>query len=394
MNKSTFNRRRFIKYTTTTAAGIGLIPLLRGNVMAYPAALADERTIGTEQMIKQFAEPRIKFSVIGINHNHINSQVEAVIRGGGELISLYAKEPDLIADFLKRFPQAKLASSEKEILEDKSIQLVLSSAIPVDRAAIGIRVMQHGKDYMSDKPGVISLEQLAEVRRIQKQTGRIYSIMYSERFENKATVKAGDLVKAGAIGKVIQTIGLGPHRMNANTRPAWFFDRKYFGGIITDIGSHQFDQFLFFTDSVKADIVSSQTANAAHPQYPKLEDFGDVMVRGDGGTGYIRVDWFTPDGLKTWGDGRLTILGTEGYIEVRKNIDIAGRELGSHLFLVNGKDTQYIDCNNVALPYGQQLVDDIINRTETAMTQEHCFLATELALKAQKKAQRINFKQT
>ncbi|MEO6327998.1 MAG: Gfo/Idh/MocA family oxidoreductase, partial [Ginsengibacter sp.] len=249
-----------------------------------------------------------------------------------------------------------------------------------------------GKDYMSDKPGITTLEQLTEARRVQKQTGRIYSIMYSERFENKATVKAGQLVKEGAIGNVIQTIGLGPHRMNAKTRPEWFFDRKYFGGIITDIGSHQFDQFLFFTGSRQANIVSSQTGNVAHPQYPAFEDFGDVMIRGDGGTGYIRVDWFTPDGLKTWGDGRLTILGTEGYIEVRKNIDIAGREGGSHLFVVNGKDTQYIDCNKVDLPYGRQLVDDVLNRTETAMTQEHCFLATELALKAQKNAQKLNFK--
>ena len=351
-----------------------------------------KQVIAKLQLIKTTDDPRIKFSVIGINHGHIYSQVDAVIRGGGQLISLYAKEPDLVAAFTKRYPQVKLAASEKEILEDKSIQLILSAAIPVDRAGIGIRAMQHGKDYMSDKPGITSLEQLAEVRRVQKQTGRIYSIMYSERFENKATVKAGELVKAGAIGKVIQTIGLGPHRMNAATRPAWFFDRKYFGGIITDIGSHQFDQFLFFTDSDKAEIVSSQTGNVAHPQYPNFEDFGDVMIRGNGGTGYIRVDWFTPDGLKTWGDGRLTILGTEGYIEIRKNIDIAGREGGSHLFVVNGKDTQYIDCSNVDLPYGKQLVDDVVNRTETAMTQEHCFLATELALKAQKNARKINFK--
>jgi predicted dehydrogenase len=253
--------------------------------------------------------------------------------------------------------------------------------------------MQHGKDYMADKPGITSLEQLAEVRRVQKQTGRIYSIMYSERFENKATVKAGELVKAGAIGKVIQTIGLGPHRMSTNTRPEWFFDRKYFGGIITDIGSHQFDQFLYFTNSTKADIVSSQVGNVAHPQYPNFEDFGDVMMRGNEGTGYVRVDWFTPDGLKSWGDGRLTILGTQGFIEIRKNVDIAGRDGGNHLFLVNKKETQYIDCSKVDLPYGQQLVDDVLNRTETAMTQAHCFLATELALKAQKNAQKLNLKQ-
>jgi len=226
---------------------------------------------------------------------------------------------------------------------------------------------------------------------VQKQTNRIYSIMYSERFENKATVKAGELVKEGAIGNVIQTVIMAPHRMGAKDRPQWFFDKKYYGGVITDIGSHQFDQFLYFTNSDKADIITSQVGNVAHPQYPQFEDFGDIMLRGNGGTGYIRVDWFTPDGLKTWGDGRLTILGTKGYIEVRKNIDIAVHPNGNHLYLVNDKDTQYIDCNNVELPYGKQLVDDVINRTETAMTQHHCFLATELALKAQQHAQKLNY---
>jgi predicted dehydrogenase len=388
MEKSNSNRRNFLKYAATTAAGMSLFPSLSQQILGAAGPLVRK---GENEDMHKSQNSRINFSVIGINHDHIYSQVDAVIRGGGQLVSLYAKEPELVANFTKRYPQVKLASSENEVLEDKSIQLILSAAIPVDRAGIGIRTMQHGKDYMSDKPGIISLDQLAEVRRVQKQTRRIYSIMYSERLENRATVKAGDLVQQGAIGKVIQTIGLGPHRMNTATRPSWFFDRKYFGGIITDIGSHQFDQFLFFTNSDQAEIVSSQIGNVAHPQYPNFEDFGDVMLRGNGGAGYIRVDWFTPDGLKTWGDGRLTILGTEGYIEIRKNIDIAGREGGSHLFVVNGKDTQYIDCSKVELPYGKLLVDDILNRTETAMTQHHCFLATELALKAQKNAQKIKF---
>jgi predicted dehydrogenase len=386
MPKPNSDRRKFLK-NAATVTGMGLLAGLPGNIIAANKYHED----ADQTPAKQFEEPRIKFSVIGINHAHIYGQVNAVIRGGGQLVSLYAKEADLVAEFTKRFPQVKVANSEKEILEDKSIQLILSSAIPVDRAGIGIRAMQHGKDYMSDKPGITSLEQLEEVRKVQKQTNRIYSIMYSERFENKATVKAGELVKEGAIGNVIQTVIMAPHRMSAKDRPQWFFDKKYFGGVITDIGSHQFDQFLYFTNSDKADIIASQTGNVAHPQYPQFEDFGDIMLRGNGGTGYIRVDWFTPDGLKTWGDGRLTILGTKGYIEVRKNIDIAVHPNGNHLYLVNDKDTQYIDCNNVELPYGKQLVDDVINRTETAMTQHHCFLATELALKAQQHAQKLNY---
>lgn len=366
------NRRRFIKNTAATATGMMLLSSLPKKSMAGVTA-----------------EPRIRFSVISINHGHITSMVQAVIRGGGELVAVYAKEADLLAGFTRQFPQAKVAGSAKEILEDNSIQLILSSGIPDERGPLGVQVMKHGKDYMVDKPGITTLEQLAEVRKVQKETKRIYSIMYSERFENRATVKAGELVKAGVIGKVIQTMGLGPHRMNPKTRPEWFFDKKRFGGIITDIGSHQFDQYLFFTGTTEAQIVASQIGNVNHPQYPKFEDFGDVMVRGNGGTGYIRVDWFTPDGLKSWGDGRLTILGTEGYIEIRKNIDIASHDGGNHLYLVTQKETQYINCNKEPLPYGELLVNDIINRTETAMPQAHCFLATELALKAQKQAQVI-----
>jgi predicted dehydrogenase len=361
---------------------------LAGSAALLPAARRPSRRLPSRA---PSAAARIEFAVIGINHSHIYSQVDAVQRGGGELVWLYAKEPDLAAAFLKRFPQARQARSESEILDDHTIQLVLSSAIPDERAPLGVRVMQHGKDYMSDKPGVTTLEQLAEVRRVQAQTRRIYSIMYSERFENRATVKAGELVKAGAIGQVVQTIGLGPHRMTPATRPAWFFDRPRFGGILCDIGSHQADQFLYFTGSTRGEVVASQVANVHNRQHPTFEDFGDVVLRGDKGTGYIRVDWFTPDGLATWGDGRLTILGTDGFIEVRKNIDIAGRPGASHLFIVDGKDTRYVDCSAVPLPYGDQLVSDVLNRTETAMPQAHCFLATELMLKAQAQAQRVTF---
>jgi predicted dehydrogenase len=303
---------------------------------------------------------------------------------------MYAKEPELVAEFVKRHPNVKVARSEAEVLEDKSLQLVVSASIPDERGPLGVRVMKHGKDYLVDKPGITTLEQLAEVRKVQAATKRIYSIMYSERLENRATVKAGELVQAGAIGRVVQTIGMGPHRTNLKTRPAWFFERERYGGILCDIASHQADQFLYFTGSTSADVVASQVGNLNHPQYPGLEDFGDMMLRGNRGTGYVRVDWFTPNGLSTWGDGRLTILGTDGFIEIRKNVDITKRPEGNNLYLVDQKETRFIDCQKVELPFGDQLVQDILNRTETAMPQAHCFLATELVLKAQKQAQRVS----
>lgn len=332
----------------------------------------------------------IRFSVIGVNHGHIYGQVNCLLNAGATFVSWFAPEPELVAEFAPRYPQAKLARSEEEILNDPSIQLIVSAGIPCDRAPLGIRVMRAGKDYMTDKPGMTTLAQLDEVRRVQRETGRIYSICYSERFETRCTVHAGELVKQGAIGKVIQTVGLGPHLRRFHTRAPWFFEKAKYGGILCDIASHQFDQFLYFTNSTQAEIVASQIGNVHHPQYPELEDFGDVMLHGNGGVGYVRVDWFTPDGLPTWGDGRLTILGADGYIELRKYIDIMGKPGGEHLFLVDKSGMQYIDCKDKPLPYGSQLIHDVLNRTETAMAQEHCFLAMELALKAEAAAKRIS----
>jgi predicted dehydrogenase len=266
---------------------------------------------------------------------------------------------------------------------------VVSAAIPDERAPLGVRVMRHGKDYMVDKPGLTTLEQLAEVRRVQKETRRIYSICFGERLQNRAVARAAELVKAGAIGRVLQVVGFGPHRVNPASRPAWFWDKRRFGGILCDIASHQADHFLSFTGSTKAEVVAAQVGNLNHPDRPGFEDFGDVLWRGDKGTGYARVDWFTADGLGTWGDGRLTVLGTEGHVEVRSNVDIGGRGVGNHLFLVDQKETRYVDCTGQRLVYGERLVADVVDRTETAMPQEHCFLAAELVLTAQKTAQRL-----
>ena len=335
------------------------------------------------------SEPKIRFAAIGLNHNHIYGQTYLMIDAGAELVSYYAPEPDLAAQYGQKFPQARLAGSEEEILEDKSIQLILTAGVPSQRAPLGVRAMQHGKDFMSDKGAPTTFEQLAELRRVQKETGRIYSVCFSERFEVPAALMAQELIAQGMIGKVVQTIGLGPHRIGLHNRPPWFFQKAFYGGILVDIASHQFDQFLAFTGSTEARITAAHVANYKYPEHPELEDFGEVMVEGNGGTGYIRVDWYTPDGLGAWGDGRLLILGTDGYIEMRKYVDVLGRPGDNHLFLVNQTEKRYIDCAKVELTYGRNLVHDILHRTETAMLQAHCFLALELALQAEAKAARL-----
>src|SRR5580704_345639 len=403
MTMDALNRRSFLK----GVSGAGMMSVLPGGAFGL-------HTVETGHIIHEVAEsgqdpnaqPKdsIRFSVCGVSHDHIYGMVGAILRGGGVLVAAYGAEPDKAAAFAKAFPQAKMVQSEEEILSDPSTQLVLSSTIPNQRAPLGVKVMKRGKDYLSDKPGVTTLAQLAEVRKTITETKRIYAIMYSERLEVKGAVKAGELVKSGAIGRVIQTINIAPHQIfqpvkngsdphagGASQRPDWFWEPELYGGILCDIGSHQVDQFLYYTGSTDAEVVASQIANVNHPEHPKFQDFGDMMLRGDRGLGYVRLDWFTPDGLGTWGDGRLFILGTEGYIEVRKYINVAVSKQGNNLFLVDQKQARIVDCNNLTLPFGPQFVSDIVNRTHIAQDQTQCLLAAELVIKAQKNAKLVTF---
>lgn len=376
------NRRAFFSTVGTSGAAIGL----------WPAGAFDPARAGRATRVERAprvqgprGRPVVKFGVVGLNHGHVYSQVETVLANGGHLVSVYAREPELVAQFARRYPQATVARTEREVLDDAGIQLVVSAAIPDERAPLGIRVMRAGKDFMVDKPGVTSLAQLAEVRTVQAETRRIYSILYGGRLESPATQRAVELVHGGAIGQVVHTMGLGPHKIGAG-RPGWFWDKAKFGGVIGDLGTHQVDYFLTFTRASTAEVVASQVGNLHHPEHAQFEDFGDAMLRSPSGSGYFRVDWFTPAGVASFGDSRLTIMGTDGFIEVRPNLDLAGRPGGGHLFLADQKETRHIDARDTALPYGARLMDDIVNRTETAMSQAHAFLVAQLVLEAQARA--------
>jgi predicted dehydrogenase len=394
MNNEGTGRRDFLKHASLLGSMAmigGFSPAVSASQGVHGPVIEDMALLRQPQETPKY---QIKFAVCGMSHDHIYGMVGAVERGGGELVAIWGQEPDKLATFTKRFPNARVVKTQDEILNDPSIQLVLSSQIASERAPLGIKVMKHGKDYLSDKPGITSLEQLAEVRKTIAETTRIYAIMYSERLEVKAAVYAGKLVQQGAIGKVIQTINIAPHQIvqghgdagGGTGRPDWFWNPDQYGGILCDIGSHQVDQFLFYTGSNRAEVVESQIANVRHPDHPRFQDFGDMVLRGNRGLGYVRLDWFTPDGLGTWGDGRLFILGTNGYIEVRKYTNVAVGKQGNNLFLVDNKEARYIDCNQMPLPFGPDFVADIVNRTHNAQDQEQCLLAAELVLKAQKNA--------
>lgn len=331
------------------------------------------------------------FAACALDHGHINGQTNGLLEAGGQLKWVFDPDPSKVEAFLRKHPEARAACSLDEVLDDPEVHMIAAAAVPCDRGPLGCRVLRAGKDYFTDKAPFTSRAQLDEARRVAAETKRKYMVYYSERLHVESAVHAGFLIAGGAIGKVIQTIGLGPHRLSAASRPAWFFERAKYGGILCDIGSHQCEQFLSFTGAKDATVTASAAANFSNPQFPELEDFGDCSLIADNGTsGYWRVDWFTADGLSTWGDGRTFILGTEGTIELRKYTDITTSNGGDQLLLVDSKGEHRISCSGqVGYPFFGQLILDVLNRTENAMTQEHAFKAADLCLEAQEKARRI-----
>ena len=332
----------------------------------------------------------MRFAAIGLDHRHIYHMVGELLAAGATCAGYCpaTSDPTVRAGFRERFPELHQVQRER-LLDDPSVDAILCAAIPRDRAAIAIDAMRRGKDVMVDKPGVTSLDDLARVERAVAETGRIFSICFSERFVVPSTIVAAKLIQDGAIGRVVHTVGLGPHRLNRAIRPAWFFDVATYGGILADIASHQIEQFLFFTGSQDARIVTSAVGNVGHPDLPSFEDFGDLVIESEKATGYVRVDWFTPDGLPTWGDGRLTILGTEGTIELRKYVDIAGRPGTDHVFVTDGQGVRHIDASGEPLTYFQAFKADVEDRTERAASQRHMFTVSRLALEAQAGARRV-----
>ena len=333
-----------------------------------------------------------KVGVMHFDHGHLLGMCKGLRDAGATICSFFDPDPAKAAEFLRSFPEARIAASEEEILRDPEIRLVAAAAVTCERADLGIRVMRAGKDYFTDKAPLTALEQLEEVRRCVLETGRKYMCYFSERLHNESAVFAERLIRRGAIGRVLSMQGFGPHRLNPPVRPAWFFEREKYGGILCDIGSHQIEQFLQFSGEEDAQVQLSRVANYNHPRYPGLEDYGDcVMVGKNGAVFYFRVDWFTPDGLRTWGDNRVFILGTEGTLELRKTVDPAmPGDARDVVILVNGDgERRFLTHGKVGCPFFGQLILDCLNRTENAMTQEHCFKAAELCVRASDQAVRI-----
>ena len=350
--------------------------------------MTKEEIFRFEPVAQKKEMPQIALGVIGLAHGHIYEMCKGLIQAGARLAYVYDPEETHIAEFCRQFPQAQVCASEAELLQKPDISLIASAAVPALRAGIGICAMEAGKDYFVDKAPMTTLEQVQAVRETCRKTGKKCFVFYGESVVDAGTVYARDLIRRGTIGRVLHVDGVAPHRLSPGAREPWFFRREKTGGILIDLVCHQIHQFLEFTNTDSAKVDMGRACNYHHPQYPGWDDFGDCALTAENGaTGYFRVDWFTPDGLRTWGDGRMLIVGTDGYIELRKNCDVAQEGSGNNVYVVNQAGEF---CDNVkgkvTISYYRDVLWDCIHRTETAGSSERDFQAIALAIEAQNRA--------
>jgi predicted dehydrogenase len=383
------NRRDFLKATAATAA-VGT--LISRSLSAADSPAASGMNYAPKGKPNPVVGPGdFKIAAVRLDHGHIYGMCNGLTEAGATIKWVYDADPKKTDAFLIKFPGVKVARSLDEVLSDPEVKLVAAAAITSERGPLGCTVMEAGKDYFSDKAPFTTMEQLDQAKAVVAKTGRKYMVYYGERLHNESAMFATDLVQDGAIGKVLHVTTLAPHRLSKATRPNWFFKRAQYGGILCDIGSHQFEQFLTFSGSNDATVTYASVGNFGNPDYPELEDLGEACLTGDSGAlNYIRVDWFTPDGLTTWGDGRTFIIGTKGTIELRKYIDVGRDPQGDQVYIVDEKGIQHLSvAGKVGYRFFGQLILDCIHRTENAMTQAHAFKASELSLKAQAMAVRV-----
>jgi len=336
------------------------------------------------------ASGEFKVAAVGLDHGHIYGMCNGLSEAGAEIVMVYDPDQAKVKAFQEKFPTAVAVGSQQEVMKS-DVNLIVCASVPSDRCGVGLEAVAAGKDFFVDKPAFTTREQLKQAREAVQATGRKWNIYFSERLHVESAVYAEQLIEQGAIGKVISVAGFGPHRLNASTRPEWFFQPERNGGILTDIGCHQIEQILFFAGADDAEVVSSRFANYNVPNHPAFQDYGDATITCDNGAaGYFRVDWFTPKGLGAWGDGRATIIGTDGYIELRKYLNVATDPDGDHVFMVNHEGEHHFKASGqCGFPFFGCFILDCINRTENSMSQKHIFRVMELALNAQEKAVKI-----
>lgn len=347
----------------------------------------DFHPLSKKNMDKVVSPGEFCFAVVGLVHGHVYGMIEGLIGAGADLCCVYEPNDCLFQKFHSTYPGVERVQSLDSILFSDRIDLVVNCLRPDERADFSISVLESGRDVFSDKPGFLKKIDGDRILAASALGKSNYYIYFSEHIHHEESLAAKNLIDSGKLGKVFHYSGFAPHRLNADSRPWWFFDAKVNGDVLIDLGCHLFEQFLWFTGSKTAHVEKSILRNVCHAQYDGFFDFGESLIVGDSGaTGYIMVDWFTPDGLSSWGDCRAFISGTSGSLEVRKYLDIASGPNGILLLCDNEKEQKISVKDSIGFPFFGRLIQACLGVRPFDFDTSWCVNAMKLAIEASESA--------
>ncbi|WP_410790172.1 Gfo/Idh/MocA family protein [Kribbella sp. C-35] len=261
---------------------------------------------------------------------------------------------------------AKVFTDHQQMLREVEPEVVMVAGIYGDRGQVVVDALNAGCHVIADKPLCTTLEDLDAIAEAADRTGRHVTLLLEKRYYPVTLAALGIADRLGTIHGVTSS---GPHKLNRPTRPAWFFERARYGGLLNDLAVHDIDAALLFT-GLTSGIVSGSIVDSS---------YGVATLSGPGAVITAGVDWMNPAGSPVHGDYRMKLVGTEGTAELlwaRNRLVLTTTDLAPH---------------DVPLPAGHRPAELVLKAlaagNEPDITTERGLLATRLALLAQRSAE-------
>lgn len=161
-------------------------------------------------------------------------------------------------------PDAKVYENYKELLEDKTIDVVHVLTPNRSHSFISVDAMEAGKHVMCEKPMAINAEEAKKMVDAAKRTGKKLTIGYQNRQRNDSLFAKAE-VEAGTLGEIYYARATALRRRAVPTWGVFLNEYEQGGGPLIDIGTHALDLTLWMMNNYKPKMVVGTT-------YKKLGD--------------------------------------------------------------------------------------------------------------------------
>ena len=289
---------------------------------------------------------------------------------------------------------AKVYVDYRELLEDKTIEVVHVCTPNKSHADITVDALEAGKHVMCEKPMAKTAADARRMVEAAKRTGKKLTIGYQNRFRPDAQY----LYQACRRGDLGEIYFAKAHAVRRRAVPTWgvfLNEEEQGGGPLIDIGTHALDLTLWMMDNYKPKIVlgtayhklknQRNTANAWgdwDPEKFTVEDsaFGFIVME-NGATIFLESSWAlnTLDVM----EAKTTLCGTKAGADMRDGLRINGVEFGRMYTKKPTLDAGGVDYYEGAAEDPGDLearmwIEAIINDTEPVVKPEEALVVTEI----------------